>query len=57
MSDAIPNLHKVADELCVIRSMNTTNSTMPRPSCWFIPVRHVQAGLLWGLGNLRFGDG
>ncbi len=23
MSDAIPNLHKVADELCVIRSMNT----------------------------------
>src|SRR5262245_51887014 len=23
MSDAIPNLHQVADELCVIRSMNT----------------------------------
>jgi Protein of unknown function (DUF1501) len=23
MSDAIPHLHSVADELCVIRSMNT----------------------------------
>lgn len=23
MSDAVPNFHRVADELCVIRSMNT----------------------------------
>src|SRR5262245_11649299 len=43
MSDAIPNLHRVADELCVIRSMNTDQ------------FNHAPAELLLYTGSPRSG--
>ena len=39
MSDAIPHLHEVADELCVIRSMTTDQFNHAPPNFWFIPAR------------------
>jgi len=53
MSDAIPNFHEVADELCVIKSLNTDQFNHTRPSCCSSPVRPGRVVPRWVLGHVR----
>ena len=58
MSDAIPHLHEVADELCVIKSMNTDQfNHAPAELSALHRLAAVGPAFVWGLGDLRAGFG